>query len=260
MVVLNYILGGLAFLSNLGLLIGIPGTIIALIVEANREPDVTGRRSLRLTKKYGIIAGGSFILLIITLTAWGVSTYFLSNSMADSNTLNNSNIGNNNTIKINSNININSNKNINANIPPKNENVNSSVNANKIYNECFYLVKTSANCQKKTAIPSTRLDKNQDNVHDLGSDKSSDSDLDGINDVEENLLGLNSKKADSDGDGFDDGEEIVNGFNPDGPGLIEYQFETTEEWAQANLDKFGTTIQRSFNSYFTGAVDFTQTN
>ncbi|MDP2736200.1 MAG: hypothetical protein Q8O59_00225 [bacterium] len=73
--------------------------------------------------------------------------------------------------------------------------------------------------------------------------QSVDSDLDGLTDEEEAVLGTNSNspdtdqdgltdreevkvyntdplKADTDGDGYQDGEEVRNGFNPKGPGKL----------------------------------------
>ncbi len=48
-----------------------------------------------------------------------------------------------------------------------------------------------------------------------------DDDQDGLSNLEEALLGTNSKSTDSDGDGFKDLEELNNGYDPAGPGKIE---------------------------------------
>ena len=44
--------------------------------------------------------------------------------------------------------------------------------------------------------------------------KSSDTDQDGLTDVEEGAVGTSASKPDTDSDGYLDGEEIINGYNP----------------------------------------------
>jgi len=48
-----------------------------------------------------------------------------------------------------------------------------------------------------------------------------DSDADGLNNVEEALLGTNPNKADTDGDGYSDLSEALNGYSPTGAGKLE---------------------------------------
>ena len=171
--------------------------------------------------------------------------------------------------------------NINENV---NENKNVNLNANtartaSIYNECFFLVKTSENCEFKTAVPVRTYDYDQDNiigvneasigttnnnidsdgdgipdglevaqhtdplsVENTAIDKQSfspeyispyDEDFDGIHFTYENAIGTDPNNPDSDGDGFNDGEEAIKGYNPLGQGMVEYEYETTEEWVQA---------------------------
>lgn len=47
-----------------------------------------------------------------------------------------------------------------------------------------------------------------------------DSDSDGLSDMEEGYYGSNWNLADSDGDGYTDGEEVKNGYDPNGPGKL----------------------------------------
>ena len=49
---------------------------------------------------------------------------------------------------------------------------------------------------------------------------SSDSDQDGLSDLEEVLLGIDLQKTDSDNDGYDDKSELLNLYNPGGVGEI----------------------------------------
>ena len=49
---------------------------------------------------------------------------------------------------------------------------------------------------------------------------SSDSDQDGLTDIEESLYGTASAKVDTDGDGYTDQQEVLNGFNPKDSGRL----------------------------------------
>ncbi|MFH1662097.1 MAG: hypothetical protein ABIA02_03305 [Candidatus Falkowbacteria bacterium] len=49
---------------------------------------------------------------------------------------------------------------------------------------------------------------------------SADSDIDGLSNKEENILGSNLTKADSDGDGYSDLSELINLYNPAGEGKL----------------------------------------
>jgi hypothetical protein len=55
------------------------------------------------------------------------------------------------------------------------------------------------------------------------SDKSKDTDRDGLSDYEEiYYLFSDPKKADTDGDGFPDGKEVINSYSPNGPKKIDF--------------------------------------
>ena len=49
---------------------------------------------------------------------------------------------------------------------------------------------------------------------------STDTDLDGLTDVEESLYGTDVSQVDSDSDGYSDYQELMNGFNPNGSGRL----------------------------------------
>jgi hypothetical protein len=57
-------------------------------------------------------------------------------------------------------------------------------------------------------------------------DAITDSDHDGLSDLQETALGTDPHNPDTDGDGFSDGEEVMNGFNPLGPGKKLWEAET----------------------------------
>jgi len=57
-------------------------------------------------------------------------------------------------------------------------------------------------------------------VREIDFDQITDFDKDGLSDLRERTLGLNSRNPDTDGDGYLDGVEVINGYNPKGAGKL----------------------------------------
>jgi len=57
-------------------------------------------------------------------------------------------------------------------------------------------------------------------VREIDFDQITDFDKDGLSDLRERTLGLNSCNPDTDGDGYLDGVEVINGYNPKGAGKL----------------------------------------
>lgn len=160
----------------------------------------------------GKSGGSKKILLIIIFIVVGLAilggggyylmTYVLAPSQPAA-TTNQPVIANLNTapanINSNDNANLNSNENENTNT---NENSNDNANLNSNENENTN-TSSDTNVSRPTSVNST-----------------TDSDNDGLTDVEEQLYGTKINQPDTDEDGYLDGDEVRNGFNPTGAGKI----------------------------------------
>ncbi len=75
--VINVILGLVGLLCSLGIMIGFPGLIIALIVESSRKVSQGERRSFKWTKIFVFSFIGSLVLMIVVLGLWAVASFAL---------------------------------------------------------------------------------------------------------------------------------------------------------------------------------------
>lgn len=220
---LNIILGVVAAIGSVCLVISVPGIIIAAIVEGNKPAPLGQKKSHKVTKIFGIMLGCSILLLILTLVGWGVSLYYVNKT--DVATFENTNTDNHENVTQPVTTNANTTKVVNVNssaVIDNNTNSNTETQVANIYNECFYLAATSADCQYKTAIPSADLDQDQDNIRDNY----------------ESVYGSSPKMLDSDNDGKPDGLEIAQHTNPNSPNDDEFFQEDLNDILRNGDDDF----------------------
>lgn len=78
-----------------------------------------------------------------------------------------------------------------------------------------------------------------------------DTDEDGLKDFEESWYGTNPKIPDSDSDGYPDGDELRGGYNPNGKGLLNFDFTTPEGTIMALENaKYNCALQEYENKFF----------
>lgn len=141
-------------------------------------------------------------LMILILVAMASATYFLYDLWQ----------------KNQSRILANANQNINQ---PLNTNLNGNVNNANIANENTNQVDANANENINSELDEeggvaegAGEEAGTDATHSTPPIFSSDSDHDGLTDLEEGLLTSSPAKPDTDGDGYTDGQEVINGYNP----------------------------------------------
>ena len=145
------------------------------------------------------------VVLILVLVVVISASYFIYNSIKNrevepsqpvsNQNNNNTALGNTNTnSNANANTNVNRDANRNSNINNANENTNANENSNQNSN-----ANTNTNENTNRFIIPT---------------KSTDTDRDGLTDLEEALIGSSTTSPDSDRDGYLDSDELLAGYNP----------------------------------------------
>ncbi len=148
----------------------------------------------------------------------------------------NSNLTTNLNANLNANVNLNANANLNGNA---NSSLNANVNANRNLNQNL-----NAN-----ANSNSNLNANTNTTRTQPLASTTDTDSDGLTDVEEQLYGTNAGAPDSDGDSFVDGKQVLTngqivgelylGYNPSGIGRLDtsglVRLYTNTNWSYALL-------------------------
>ena len=190
------------------------------------------------------------IIAIATLVIGGgaaAAAYFLLKPANDNaNNTNNSNsvanLTTNQGLNFNLNANLNSNANANSNL---NANLNANRNANANTNSS---VNQNLNLNANSNL-NANLNANTNTGRTQPLPSSTDSDSDGLTDVEEQLYGTNANAPDSDGDSFVDGKQVLAngqivgevylGYNPSGIGRLDtsglVRLYTNTTWSYALL-------------------------
>lgn len=161
------------------------------------------------------------VLIILVLVVVASAVYFFYDLWSDNSnqqlTDNNANIvlntnlnQNNGSSASNQPINSNGNSNLNNNL---NDNTNSAANNNSNTNSDNSNV-ANTNDNENT----NQNDNDNQNQPIVIPEISTDTDNDGLTDLEENAFGTSVSKPDTDGDGYLDGQEVVSGYNPAKPG------------------------------------------